>query len=113
MAIHLILLAANKVRPDLRGRVSIYSDCLGALTKVASLPENHIPTRCRHSDILKNIMVNCRRLSFNCNYPHVRAHQDDQIDYNSLSLPSRLNCLCDGVAKSAIWGLEGKELPPQ
>ena len=45
MAIHLILLAANKVRPDLRGLVSIYSDCLGALTKVSSLPENRIPTK--------------------------------------------------------------------
>jgi hypothetical protein len=38
MAIHLILLAANEVNIGLRGRVHIYSDCLGALDKVKNLP---------------------------------------------------------------------------
>ena len=46
MAIHLILLAESKVRPNLCGLVVIYSDCLGALTKVTSLPINRILTRC-------------------------------------------------------------------
>ena len=64
LAIHLILLAANKVQQDLGGKVKIYSDCLGVLTKVASLPTNRIPTRCCHSDILKNIMIHCRDLTF-------------------------------------------------
>ena len=113
LAIHLILLASNTVQPDLCGSVKIYSDCLGALTKVATLPENRIPTRCRHSDILKNIMVHCRKLSFNCSYLHVRAHQDDHAAYNTLCRPAQLNCLCDGDAKEVIWGLEGDELPPQ
>ena len=54
MAIHLILLEANKVCPRLRGRAVIYSDCLGALGRVANLPPHCIPTKCRHSDILKN-----------------------------------------------------------
>ena len=31
MAIHLILLAANKVWPTLQGQAKVYSDCLGAL----------------------------------------------------------------------------------
>jgi hypothetical protein len=34
MAIHLILLAINKVNPDITGSVHIYSNCLGALEKV-------------------------------------------------------------------------------
>ena len=34
MAIHLILLAANKVWPRLEDKVKIYSDCLGALQKI-------------------------------------------------------------------------------
>ena len=59
MAIHLILLATNKVWPELQGSAKVYSDCLGALQKVTTLPPHRIPSRCRHSDILKNIMVNC------------------------------------------------------
>ncbi len=64
MAVHLILLAVNKVYPTLTGLVDIYADCLGALDKVSSLPLHRIPSRCQHSDMLKNIMVNCSNLSF-------------------------------------------------
>ena len=78
MAIHLILLAANKVWPSLRGCVVIYSDFLEELGRVENLPPHRIPTKCRHSDILKNILVNCTSLSFTLAYSHVKAHQDDQ-----------------------------------
>jgi hypothetical protein len=71
MAIHLILLAVNKLDKRLTGRVKIYSDCLGALGRVRSLPENRLPSGCKHSDILKNIMVNCSKLLFSCYYLHV------------------------------------------
>ena len=77
MGIHLILLAANKVWPSLRVCVVIYSDCLGALGRVANLPPHCIQTKCRHSDILKNILVNCTILSFTLAYSHVKAHQDN------------------------------------
>lgn len=113
MAIHLILLAANRLRPTLSGEVTIYSDCLGALGRVTSLPPHRIPSRCRHSDILKNIMVNCNDLSFALHFRHVRAHQDDSVAYHLLSRPSQLNCVADIHAKRAIWGLEGEEPPPQ
>ena len=113
LAIHLILLAANKVQQDLRGLVRNYSNCLGALTKVATFPRNRIPTRCRHSDIQKTIMVHCQDLTFDCSYLHVRAHQDDNVSYDKLVWPAQLNCLCDRDAKGVIWGLEGEELPPQ
>ena len=43
MAIHLILLAANKVWPRLKGKVKICSDCLGALQKITSLPPHRMP----------------------------------------------------------------------
>ena len=59
MEIHLILIAVNKVSPILQGRAQIYYDCLGALGTVATLPTNRIPCRFKHSNILKNIMVNC------------------------------------------------------
>jgi len=64
MAIHLILRSMNEVFKDLRGSVHIYSDCLGALNKVENLPPYNISTKCSHSDILKNIMVNCSNLTF-------------------------------------------------
>jgi hypothetical protein len=64
MAIHLILWGINEVYQCLQGLVHILSDCLGALDKVENLPPYPIPTQCSHSDILKNIMVNCSNLSF-------------------------------------------------
>ena len=84
MAIHLILLAANKVWSSLRGRAVIYSDCLVALGRVSNLPPHHIPTKCRHSDILKNILVNCTSLSFMLAYSHVKSHQDDHEEFSTL-----------------------------
>ena len=113
MAVHLLLLAANRVRPDLSGAADIFSDCLGALDKVSSLPANRIPTRCRHSDTLKNIMVNCEDLTFSRRYHHVRAHQDDSVDYLRLPRPAQLNCIVDLHAKREIWRLEGETPPTQ
>jgi hypothetical protein len=59
MAIHLLLLSINEVQPNLKGIAHIYSDCLGALNKVKNLPPSRIPSSWAHSDILKNILVNC------------------------------------------------------
>jgi hypothetical protein len=64
MAIHLILLAINEVDPGLTGLVHIYSDCLGALEKVKNPPPSRVPSSLAHSDVLKNILVNCSNLTF-------------------------------------------------
>ncbi len=64
MAIHLILRGMNESSPNLMGSVHILLDCLGRLNKVKDLPPYRIPTKCSHSDILKNIMANCSNLSF-------------------------------------------------
>jgi hypothetical protein len=64
MTVHLLLLAVETVSPGLSGSVAIYSDCIGALGRVAKLPPYRIPSRCRHLDVLKTIMVNCASLSF-------------------------------------------------
>lgn len=66
MAIHLILLAANKLKSNLTGKVKIFSNCLGALNRVISLPANRLPSGCKHSNILKNIMVNCSTFVLRC-----------------------------------------------
>ena len=79
MAIHLILLAINEVNPGLGGSVHIYLGCLGALDKVKNLPPSCIPSGRSHSDVLKNVLVNCSNLSFTRFYSHVKAHQDDKL----------------------------------
>ena len=113
MAIHLILLAVNKVWPSLRGSVVIYSDFLGALGRLANLPPHRIPTKCRHSDILKNILVKCTSLSFTLAYSHVKAHQYYHEEFSTLPRPAQFNVHCDGMAKNVIWGFSGKQFPKQ
>ena len=102
MALHLILLSINRIKPDLEGAIQIYSDCLGALHKVEHLPPHKIPSNCRHSDVLKNILINCSSLSFKRIFSHVSAHQDDLKQWEELTRPEQLNCACDQAAKQAI-----------
>ncbi len=73
MAVHLLSLMVNTFSPGLTGLVRVYSDCLGALSRVAELPPYQVPSRCRHSDILKTILVNCGGLTFSRKYCHVEA----------------------------------------
>ena len=106
LAIHLILLAINKVNPDLEGGVTIYSDCMRALGSVEGLPEFKIPAACKHADILKTILVTCGDISFTRAYEHVPAHQDDTAAFHSLSRQSQLNCAVDAGAKRQITALD-------
>jgi hypothetical protein len=113
MAIHLLLLTINEVNPLLTGSVHIYLDCLGALDKVKNLPSTHIPAGWLHSDILRNILINCKVLSFDRIYSHVKAHQDDMEEYKNLSIPSQLNCTIDYHAKAVLWNINPTELLKQ
>jgi hypothetical protein len=103
MAIHPILRGVHEFRPGLTGSVHILSDCLGALNKGVNLPPYQIPTQCSHSDILKNIMINCNNLLFTKIFSRVKAHQDNGIKYGSLTRHAQLNCQMDYHAKKAIW----------
>jgi hypothetical protein len=109
MAIHLILVSVNRVNKSLSGSTKVVSDCLGALQRVTYLPPYRIPSRCKHSDILKNILVNCRDLTFSLNYSHVKAHQDDKMPFDKLSRTSQLNCICNHLAKQRLS--DGKPEP--
>jgi hypothetical protein len=99
MAIHLILFSVNKINPTLKGRVEIVLDCLGALNRVSYLPPYRIPLQCRHSDILKNILVHYRDHSFATYYMHIKAHQDNHTSFQNLDRKAQLNCICDHAAK--------------
>ena len=113
LAIHLILLAVNRIDEKLAGIVKIYSDCLGALTKTTSLPDNRLPSGCKHADVLKILMVHCSKFSFDCDYLHVEAHQDERKRYSQLSRPAQLNCCMDTNAKNVLWALAGETPPTQ
>ena len=102
MAIHLILLSINQLEGGIHGSVVIVSDCLGALRCIVELPPYRIPSRCKHSNILKNILVNCRSLSFTTHYRHVRAHQDDTKAFKDLGRMAQLNCICNHTAQQRI-----------
>jgi hypothetical protein len=97
--IHLILLSINSVYGDLLGSVKVISDCLGALKQVTDLPPYRIPSRCKHSNILKNILVNCWALSFTKDYIHVKVHQDESVSFANLSQKAQFSCICDHTAK--------------
>jgi hypothetical protein len=68
--------------------------------------------QCRHSNILKTILINCRDLSFNTHYSHIKAHQDDQQSFQNLSRKAQLNCICDHAAKFRI-AADGIKKPEQ
>jgi len=107
---HGILLSVNKIHPELKGEVEIILDCLGALNRVSYLPPYRIPSRCRHSDILKNIPVHCRDLSFTTTYSHIKAHQDNHTSFKNLDRKVQLNCICDHAAKFRI-AMDGQDQP--
>jgi hypothetical protein len=113
MAVHLLLLAVQTVSPGLSGSATIYSDCIGALGRVAKLPPSHIPSRCRHSDILKTIMVYCANLYFQREYLHVAAHQDNHTRWEDMSRAAQLNLACDAGAKAILRSQDVTNLPQQ
>ncbi len=113
LAIHLILLSVNTVNPNLLGSVHTYSDCLGALDKVKNLPPPRILSKCRHLDVLKNIMIHCSAMTLDCLFSHVSAHQDDREDFENLLQQAQLNCAADFGAKRVLLSLDPDNLPRQ
>ena len=83
--IHLILWVVNEMAPALGDSVTVISACLDATSRVEHLAPQHIPSKCKHSDIINNILVSRSELSFELVFEHVNAHQDDWGTYNSLT----------------------------
>ncbi len=113
LAIHLILLSVNKVNPNLTGSVHIYSNCLGALKKVANLQSHRIPSKCHHLNVLKNIMIHCSLMTFDRLFLHISTHQDDREEFKNLSRQAQLNCACNFGAKCVLLRQNPDVLPRQ
>lgn len=58
-------------------------------------------------------MIYCQEFTFNVTYLHVKAHQDDHLDFNELTRPSQLNVTADIKAKVWIQRLDSSDLPRQ
>lgn len=71
LVMYLILLAMHKLHPDLGGQVMLYSDCLGVLRKVAGFPQSPLPSKTKHTNILKIVMIHFQSFSFDVSYQHV------------------------------------------
>jgi hypothetical protein len=67
----------------------------------------------RHSDILMTIMVNRSSLSFQWEYHHVAAHQDNQTWWEDLTRAAQLNLACNTGAKAILHSQDVTNLPPQ
>ena len=113
MAIHRILLSVNRITPKLTGSAHIFSDCLGALDKIRNLPPHRIPSKCRHSDVLKNVMLHCSLLSFMRLFTHVSVHQDNWTKFENLPREAQLNWAVDFGAKRALLSVYANDLPWQ
>ncbi len=102
MALHMILLAVNKVDPGLKGEITLHFDCLGAISRIEDLAPRKIPSACKHADILKNILIVCERLTFDMVLEHVEAHQNDGMEFHMLARAVQLNCAVDAGANRAL-----------
>jgi hypothetical protein len=81
------------------------------LDKVKNLPPHRIPSKCRHSDVLKNIMIHCSAMTFDRLFLHVSSHQDDREDYDNLSRQAQLNCAANFGIKRVLLRLNPDNLP--
>ncbi len=59
------------------------------------------------------IMVNCANLSFQREYTHVAAHQDDHTRWEDLTCAVQLNSACDAGAKVILRSHDVTDLPQQ
>jgi hypothetical protein len=58
-------------------------------------------------------MINCASLSFQREYHHVAAHQDNHTWWEDLTRAAQLNLACDARAKAILRSQDVINLPPQ
>ncbi len=102
LAVHLVLQSVQETSPNLRGSAEVYCDCLGAINKVTLLRQQRIPTRTKHSDILKLVAAAKAALEIDIKYSHGAGRQDSLLDYYTRPRSAQLNCECDYAAKQHL-----------
>jgi len=61
-----------------------------------------VRTRTKHSELLQNIRQIKVTHNFEVHYAHVKAHLNDKLQWNELTLIQKLNIHCDLLAMQAV-----------
>ena len=80
---------------------SIHCDNRGALHQ-ASITRKRVRPRTKHADLIRNLRDIKATHKFDVKYIHVKAHQDDHLAWDELTLFQQLNVHCDLLAKQAV-----------
>ena len=101
-AINVILLALSSVgNIDNKPPVTVWCDNKGAVNRASDQSRR---IRCGRpcADILRLLRSIRHELPLSTSFLHVKAHMDDRLRWEQLSLEQQLNCHCDSLAKTAI-----------
>jgi hypothetical protein len=85
--------------PTARG--SIHCDNKGALHQAAT-NRKRVRPKTKHSDLIRNLRHIKATHKFEVCYLHVKAHLDDHLSWDQLSVVQQLNVHCDLLAKQAV-----------
>ena len=80
---------------------SIHCDNKGALHQ-ASTKRKRVRPKTKHSDLIRNLRHIKATHNFDVQYHHVKAHLDDHMAFDQLSVVQQLNVHCDLLAKQAV-----------
>ena len=81
--------------------VQLYCDNLGVIHH-ASHPERPTKDKQPQSDVITLVTYNLATSTIPWRYQHIYSHLDDTIEFQSLSLPEKLNVMADKLAKEAL-----------
>ena len=101
-AINVILLALTKSGGITnRHKVRVWCDNKGAINRAAN-GGRRIRSGLSCADILRVLRTIRLDLPLDVSYCHVKAHMDDYMEWDNLTLENQLNCQCDLLAKAAV-----------
>ena len=81
---------------------NICCDNISALRQ-SGYRRRRVKTGACQADVLRVLRTIKLRQTLKPTYEHVAAHQDKKKTWWQLSLEEQLNCVCDGLAKAAVY----------
>ena len=101
LAIHIILLTVEEHFGESLSNANIFCDNLGTIHKF-STKYARVSSSAKNNDILRVLRKIQSTSALAHKLSHVKAHQDDMLRYDALSLEAKLNVNCDGRAKQVL-----------
>lgn len=100
MMIQLVLRAASSVSRPYR-QVVVNCDNMGVVNH-GNEPQAPLQEKQSQADVLRCLKQYVKENRFETVYEWVKAHQDDRMRWDDLSLKEQLNCIVDALAKKAL-----------